>query len=314
MSQPDCTHARPRPHHPAALRRGLRDAKHRARRRAASTSSRRPSASGLPQLESTVGNVLLERHRRGVVPTPAPARSCWNTRARMLAGADRVARDMAALRQGHQGPGARARHGVVHRRVPAGRHRELPAGARAPRHPHRHRGGAQPRPRRGLREGAGAAGVCWDAADLEGLQTRGPIATTTSRSSRTRRTRSRGASGCAFEQTLDYDHVGLPASTAVHTMLARAAAIIGSRSATARSCQTFDASLRCVRANLGIAVVPREVAQPCRGQFRREGGAALRPLGQAQVCASAFATREALSPAAKLLLAHLERLASARAK
>ena len=69
-----------------------------------------------------------------------------------------------------------------------------------------------------------------------------------------------GAPSLGFEQTLDFDHVGLPPSTAVHTMLQRAAASAG-RTVTYRVIvSSFDAAFRVVAANLGISVVPLEVA------------------------------------------------------
>ena len=118
---------------------------------------------------------------------------------------------------------------------------------------------------------------------------------------------------CAFEDTLDYDHVGLPASTAVHTMLARAAAIIGKSISYRAVVSTFDASLRCVRANLGIAVVPREVAEPVAPTY----GLQVLPLTDAWAqrrFAICFQDEQRLSPAAKALAAHLQALATPRAK
>ena len=88
-----------------------------------------------------------------------------------------------------------------------------------------------------------------------------------------------------FEQTLDYEHVGLPPSTAVHTMLQRAAASTGRPISYRVIVSNFDAALRVVAANLGISVVPREVGgrpppgSTCDGSaHRRLGGAQLRDL------------------------------------
>jgi DNA-binding transcriptional LysR family regulator len=265
----------------------------------------------LLHLEDSVGNALLERRRRGVMPTAAGEILLEHARA-ILAGADRVARDMAAYGKGIQGQ-VRVLATVSSiaeflpddianfLQVPA--HRDIRIDIEE----------AVSRDLvRGLREGVAPVGVCWDAADLEGLQTRGyrqdhlaivahpshPIA---------RRSR------CFFEQTLEFDHVGLPAPTAVHTMLARAAAIIGRPISYRAVVSTFDASLRCVRANLGIAVVPREVAEPVAASF----GVKVVQLSDTWAkrrFALCFRDAEKLSPAAKLLLAHLEGLATARAK
>jgi len=116
---------------------------------------------------------------------------------------------------------------------------------------------------------------------------------------------------CAFEETLDYDHVGLPASTAVHTMLARAAAIIGKPISYRAVVSTFDASLRCVRANLGIAVVPREVAEPVASTYGLKVLPLTDPWAQRSF-AICFYDEKRLSPAAKALAAHLQSLATTR--
>ena len=92
---------------------------------------------------------------------------------------------------------------------------------------------------RQLREGSASVGVCWDNADLRGPASTGPIAATSSRSRCIRSIRSRGRKSLRFEQTLDHEHVGLPPSTAVHTMLQRAAARVGRTvSLPGRSCRT----------------------------------------------------------------------------
>ncbi len=49
-------------------------------------------------------------------------------------------------------------------------------------------------------------------------------------------------------------------SSAVHVMLARAAAAVGKRVLHRVAVTNFEAALRVVRANLAICVVPREVA------------------------------------------------------
>ena len=160
---------------------------------------------------------------------------------------------------------------------------------------------------RGIREGLAPVGVCWDAADLEGLQTRryrkdhlAIVAHPSHPLARRKR--------CAFAETLDFDHVGLPASTAVHIMLARAAAIVGRPLSYRAVVTTFDASLRCVRAGLGIAVVPREVAGPMAGTYGLKLIALADDWARRRF-AICFHDEKQLSPAARLLVAHLEELA-----
>jgi DNA-binding transcriptional LysR family regulator len=260
----------------------------------------------IAQLEDVVGNVLVERHRRGVVVTGAGEILLEHARA-MLAGANRVARDMAAYGKGVKGQvRVLATVSSIAEFLPD----DIAAFLQVPEHRDIRIDIEEAVSRdlvNALREGLAPLAVCWDAADLEGLQTRPyrrdhlaivahpahPIA---------RRKH------CAFEETLPYDHVGLPASTAVHTMLARAAAIIGQPLSYRAVVTTFDASLRCVRANLGISVVPREVADPVASTYGLKVVPLTDPWAQRSF-AICFPDEKRLSPAARLLVAHLQALA-----
>jgi DNA-binding transcriptional LysR family regulator len=258
----------------------------------------------LAQLEEAVGAPLLERQRRGVVPTAAGELLLGHARA-LLAASDRLARDMADHGRGVKGQvRVLASLSAIAEFLPD----DIADFLRHPDHADIRvdiAEGPTSEMARAIREGLAPLGVGWDAADLEGLRTRPyrsdhlaivahpahPIA---------RRPR------CAFVDTLGYEHVGLPASTAVYTLLARAAAIAGRPLNYRAVVSTFDASLRCVRAGLGIAVVPREVAGP----MADEGSVVVVPLADAwarrrfTLC---FKDEAGLSPAARLLLDHLER-------
>ena len=263
----------------------------------------------IAQLEGTVGNRLVERKRRGVVPTGAGEILLEHARA-MLAGQDRVARDMAAYGQGIKGQvRVLASVSSIAEYLPD----DIADFLQLPAHRDIRVDIEEALSRdlvRGVREGLAPVGVCWDAADLEGLQTRPyrtdhlvVVAHPAHPIARLRR--------CSFEQTLDFDYVGLPASTAVHTMLGRAAAIIGRPLSYRAVVTTFDASLRCVRAQLGIAVVPREVAQPMASAY----GLKLLPLTDPWArrgFAICFHDERQLSPAARLLVGHLASRARAR--
>jgi len=261
----------------------------------------------LAQLEGTVGAALFERRRRGVTPTAAGEILLEHARG-MLAGADRVARDMAAYGRGVKGQVRMlATVSAIAEHLPD----DIADFLQAPAHQDIRVDIEESLSRnlvRALREGAASLGVCWNAADLEGLQTR-PY-----RSDRlcivahaghplARRRR------CRFEETLDFEHVGLPASTAVHTMLARAAAIIGRPLNYRAVVSTFDAALRCVRARLGIAVVPREVVEPVAAGFGLRT-VALDDAWAQRRFAICFRSEDSLSPSARLLVAHLQRLAA----
>ena len=113
-----------------------------------------------------------------------------------------------------------------------------------------------------------------------------------------------GLKSMAFVDSFDFDQVTLPAASAVSSMLTRAAAVSGRTLRHRAEVSTFDAALRVVRSGLGISVVPQEVAQPLADAFSLR----IIPLTDAWarrrfvIC---FQDEHSLSPAAKLLAAHL---------
>lgn len=256
----------------------------------------------LAQLEDTVGAVLLERGRRGVIPTPAGEIVLAHARA-MLAAADRVARDMAEYGSGIRGQVrllatvssmAESLPDDIASFLSRPEHRDIRVTVEE---------GLSSDVVRALREGSAPLGICWDAADLEGFETRPyrsdqlAVAVHEAHPLATREY-------CRFEDTLEFDHVGLPAQTAVHTMLARYSAILQRPIKYRAVVSTFDASLRCVRADLGLAIVPREVAEPFGATF----GLRVVQLSDEWArrrFAVCFRNLESLSPAARLLVEHL---------
>jgi DNA-binding transcriptional LysR family regulator len=154
-----------------------------------------------------------------------------------------------------------------------------------------------------VRDGRAALGVCWDSVDFEALQHRPyrrdqlalavhadhPLA---------------GRARLSFEQTLDYEHVGLQSSTAVHTMLRRAAAQSGRDLVYRVVVSNFDAAFRVVGANLGVSVVPMQVGEA----YSRLLNLKIIPLTddwarrQFAIC---FRDAGALQPAAARMLEHL---------
>ncbi|MEI2418279.1 LysR family transcriptional regulator [Orrella sp. JC864] len=264
------------------------------------------SVSGLSkrmaQLEEQLQVPLLHRHRRGVSLTPAGEILLDHARA-MLAAADKVGRDMTAYRQGIKGQvRLLASVSSITESLPD----DIAAFLQLPEHAHirvdiEERNSAALV--REVREGLAPVGICWDAADLEGLAAcpyredhlcaavppAHPLA---------------NLPRCSFAQTLDSEHVGLPGSTAVYSMLSREAAIIGQPLHYRAVVSTFDASLRCVRAGLGVAIVPLEIGAP----FARDGSIKVLPLTDAWarrrfvIC---FRNEAHLSPAARLLVRYL---------
>lgn len=256
----------------------------------------------LAQLEDTVGSRLLDRRRRGVIPTPAGEILLEHARA-MLAAADRIARDMSEYGSGVRGQvRLLASVSSMAESLPD----DIASFLQQPAHRDIRVTVEECLSRdmvRALREGSAPLGVCWDAADLEGLETRPyrgdhlaavvpaghPLA---------------ALETCTFEDTLAFDHVGLPAQTAVHTMLGRSAAILGKPLNYRAVVSTFDASLRCVRAGLGLAVMPREVVHPVAASL----DVVIVPIADpwaSRRFAICFRDEASLSPAAKLLVEHL---------
>lgn len=260
----------------------------------------------LAMLEDQVQAPLLQRHRRGVVPTAAGEILLEHARA-MLAIADRVGRDMSAYRSGIKGQvRVLASTSSIAEALPD----DIAHFLQMPQH-------AQIRVDieestsaeliHALREGLAPIGICWDAADLEGLETRKYrtdhlcIVTSTTHPLA-------AYSTCKLAQTLKFDHVGLPANTAVHRMLARAAAIIGQPMHYRAIVSTFDASLRCVQAGLGVAVVPQEIAQRADPAGSRIRVIPLEDHWAQRTFALCFRSFEQLSPAAKMLVSHLSQV------
>ena len=256
----------------------------------------------LAQLEDTVGTQLLLRRRRGVEPTPAGQSLLEHARA-MLASADRIEREMGDYALGVRGQVRILATASVMAESLAD---DVAGFLQLPAH-HDIRISMEervsPEVIRGIKEGVASVGICWDAADLSGLQSCGyrhdhlaivahpshPLA---------------GHETLGFEQTLDYEHVSLPAQSAVQVLLQRAAALQGKAVVHRVIVSNFEAALRVVRANLAISVVPREVADP----YARTFGLRVMPLTDSWArrrFAICFRDEASLPAAARLLVKHL---------
>jgi DNA-binding transcriptional LysR family regulator len=285
---------------------------HRNMARAAQEEHIEPSAVSkrIAQLESDLGVPLLTRSRRGVQPTPAGLVLLEHARS-VLFTMERIASDVAAFGTGLMGRVSLCASAsaiaeallddiAAFMREPANRNIKVDVEERL-----------SVELVRQLREGAASVGVCWDNVDLEGLQVRPyrqdrlalavhpghPLA-------------SRAA--VSFEETLDHDHVGLPPSTAVHTMLQRSAARVGRTVSYRVIVSNFDAAFRVVAANLGISVVPAEVGETYIPTLGIKVIPLTEPWAQRRfvVCYRDFAT---LQPAAQRMVDHLaERATRAR--
>ncbi len=277
---------------------------HRNIARAAEQEHIEPSAISkrIAQLEAVLGTPLLVRERRGVAPTAAGVAVLEHARS-VLFTIDRIENDVASMGGGVKG----------HVRMLASASAiaesllDDVAGFMGDPENGNIKVDIEERFSRDLvsqlREGLAQIGVCWDEVDLRGLEHRPSrtdrlaVAVHPAQPQATRRT-------LRFEQTLDYEHVGLPPSAAVHALLQRAAARWGRTMASRVIVSNFDAAFRVVAANLGISIIPAEVGSAVAAVH----GIRMIPLTDAWarrrfvVC---FRDREALPPAAQRMVTYL---------
>lgn len=214
----------------------------------------------LAQLEDTVGAKLLVRKRHGVEPTEAGETLLEHARA-IMASSDRIERDMAAYASGVQGQVrilatasviAQSLAADIAGFLQAGQHRNIRVDLEE-RVSHE--------VVRDVKAGIASLGICWDAADFRGLQTRpyrgdNLAVVTDPRHPLAQR------DAVWFEETLDYEYVNMHAAGAVLRMLQAAAARDGRTMRHRVTVSNFDSAFRVVEAGLAISVVPAEVAMP----------------------------------------------------
>ncbi len=257
----------------------------------------------IAQLEEDLGGELLMRGRRGVQATPAGLALLENARS-MLFTMDRIVADAASFSGGIQG------HVRLIATASAIAEALLDDIASFMREPANENIKIDIEERfshdllRQVRDGNASLGVCWDSVDFNGLphrpyrRDRLALAVYAGHSLA-------GRASIGFEQTLDFEHVGLPPQTAVHTMLQRAAARVGRTVSYRVIVSSFDAALRVVAANLGVGVVPLEVGKRSAVGIDIQ----LIPISDAwaeRSFAVCFRDLETLAPASRRLVEHLE--------
>lgn len=256
----------------------------------------------LAQLELDMGTPLLKRIRRGVLPTAAGETLCEHAHG-LLGAALRVTEDMASYTAGTSGL---VRLVATISSVAESLPDDIAAFLQNPAHAAIRVNVQELTSRevvRAVREGSASLGICWDAADLSGLQSqpyRGDQLAIVTPENHPLATRQH----MAFAESFGFDHVALPAPSAVQLMLARAAAESGQTLSYRAEVSTFEAALRVVRSGLGISVVPREVAQPLAEAFKLR----IIPLTDGWArrrFAICFKDEKTLPVAARLLLRHL---------
>lgn len=250
----------------------------------------------IAQLEAALDARLLVRTRRGVQPTQAGLALLEHARS-LLFTLQRVEADMAALRGGVKG---QVRLVASTSAIAESLLDDIAAFMRERTHRDIKVDIEERISRevvRAVRDGEAALGVCWDSADFGGLAQRPYRRDTLALAVHPDHPLARRRS-LRFEQTLDHEHVGLPPATAVHSMMQRAAAQAGRTLRYRVIVSSFDATFRVVAADLGIAVVPRQVASAYAALL----GVRIVPLTDAwakrrfAICARDFA---ALQPAAR---------------
>lgn len=254
-------------------------------------------------LEEMLNVQLIARSRRGMTPTPAGETLLEHARA-ILKSTQRIEEDMAGYSAGLKG---KVRLLATASAVAESLSDDVAAFMKRPEHREIQVDIEEDVSRnivRRILEGSASLGVMWDATDLQGLRS-SPYRTDhlavvvhpehpLARESR-----------CHFEQVLSYEFVGLDPSSATNLMMERIAAIAGRTIRYRAQVSNFEAALRVVRANLGIAVVPIEAVKAFAKLYELK----IIPL------ADAWATRQFVlcyrgqdvtTQAATLLIAHLE--------
>jgi DNA-binding transcriptional LysR family regulator len=256
----------------------------------------------IAQLEATLKTTLLVRGRRGVQPTPAGQALLEHAR-NMLFTVQRMEADVAAFNHGIKGQvrlvaSASAVAESLLDDVAAFMREESNSNIQVDIEERLSRDVV-----RIVGDGAAALGVCWDSADFQGLERRPyredelVLAVNVNHPLASR-------SSVRFEQTLKYEHVGLPPATAVYSMLQRAAARTGNMLTYRVVVSNFDAALRVVEADLGISIIPRQIA----ARHERERRLQIISLSDSWAqrrFAMCFRDLEALQTPARLLLDYL---------
>jgi DNA-binding transcriptional LysR family regulator len=260
----------------------------------------------LAQLEDTVGTPLLIRKRHGVAPTAA-GETLLEHALFMLDTAGRIERDMAAYAAGVRGQ--------VRILASASALAESLADDVADflQQPGHHdiqidmQERISPEVVRGVIDGTASVGICWDAAHIGALKSvpyrSDHLALVVPAGHALAERRS-----VRFADTLDYDHVSLPVTSTVPLMLQRAAAALGIRLTPRVIVTSFEAALRVVRARLAISVMPREVVENYVQAHDVRILALDEPWARRRFI---LCHRDALPPAARLLVDHLAARADA---
>lgn len=256
----------------------------------------------MAQLEAELGAKLLVRGRRGVEPTPTGVALLEHARG-MLFSAERIRSDVASFNRGIKG---HVRLVATSSAVAESLLDDVAEFMRNEDNQNIHVDIEERYSKELVRlvsDGRASLGVCWDSVDFGQLKHRPyradelALAVPVGHPLVARK-------AVSFEQTLQYEHVGLPPTTAVHSMLQRAAARAGQVITYRVIVTNFDAELRAVAAGLGVSVTPKQVAVRS-AKVREISVVALTDAWAKRRFAVCFRDAEALSPAALRMLEFL---------
>lgn len=211
-------------------------------------------------MEEQAGTLLLQRHSRGVRPTPAGETLAQHARA--------VLAQMSLLRGAlaEHGRGARGRIRLLCNSSAASAHLPAPLGAFLRQHPAIDVA-VQESPShlivQALREGAADLGAVSSAVDTTGLAAShwlsDPLVLVLPRGHALARLRK-----VSFTAALDFDLVGHGAASALHAHLSLQAARIGKSMRIRASLGSFDAVCALVEEGAGAAVMPAALLKKIR--------------------------------------------------
>jgi DNA-binding transcriptional LysR family regulator len=213
-------------------------------------------------LEASLGTALLLRGRRGVRPTAAGQALAYHARS-LLQHVDRMEEDLGDYASGFKG-----RVRLLCNTAAVTEHLPEPLGAFLRAHPNidvdlQEQPSHRILPE--LREGTADVGIVSDAVDLSGLHAtpfrRDRLVLLAPRGhALARRARVR------YSETLDHDHIGLPATAALGVYLDDQAARAGRRARTRVRVQGFDAVARLVAQGAGLGIMPEAAARRWAGR------------------------------------------------
>ena len=212
----------------------------------------------IAQLESELGAKLLVRGRRGVEATPTGTALLEHAR-NMLFNAERIRADVASFNRGIRG---HVRLAATRSAVAESLPDDVAEFLRNDENQNIHVDIDEHLSTEVVRvvsDGGASLGVCWDSVDFGKLRHR-PYRSDELGLAVPARHPLAARKAVSFEQTLQYQHVGLPPTTAVHSMLQRAAARAGQVITYRAIVTNFEAELRVVAAGLGVSVTPKQVA------------------------------------------------------